>query len=38
MNATGKINGINPQAWLANVLARIADNPAFRLHELLPLL
>jgi transposase len=34
--ATAKLNGINPQAWLANVLARIADHPASRLHELLP--
>jgi IS66 C-terminal element len=25
-----------PRAWLANVLARIADHPASRLHELLP--
>jgi transposase len=34
--ATAKLNGINPQTWLANVLARIADHPAPRLHELLP--
>ena len=34
--ATAKLNDINPQAWLANVLARIADHPASRLHELLP--
>jgi transposase len=34
--ATAKLNSINPQAWLANVLARIADHPASRLHELLP--
>jgi transposase len=34
--ATAKINDINPQAWLADVLARIADHPASRLHELLP--
>jgi transposase len=34
--ATAKLNDINPQAWLANVLARIADHPATRLSELLP--
>jgi hypothetical protein len=33
--ATAKLNDIAPQAWLANVLARIADHPATRLHELL---
>ena len=33
---TAKLNGINPRAWLADVLARIADHPAPRLHELLP--
>ena len=34
--ATAKLNHINPQAWLADVLARIADHPASRLDELLP--
>jgi transposase len=34
--ATAKLNDINPQAWLADVLRRIADHPASRLHELLP--
>ena len=34
--ATAKLNDINPQAWLAELLARIADHPASRLHELLP--
>ena len=34
--ATAKLNDINPQAWLVDVLARIADHPASRLHELLP--
>lgn len=34
--ATAKLNDINPQAWLADVLARIADHPASNLHELLP--
>jgi transposase len=34
--ATAKLNGFDPQAWLADVLRRIADYPASRLHELLP--
>jgi len=34
--ATAKLNDINPQTWLADVLRRIADHPASRLHELLP--
>jgi len=33
---TAKMNGIDPQAWLADVLARIAEHPASRLDELLP--
>lgn len=33
---TAKLNDIDPQAWLADVLARIADIPQNRLHELLP--
>jgi len=33
---TAKINGVDPQAWLADVLARIAAHPAHRLDELLP--
>lgn len=33
---TAKLNDIDPQAWLADVLARIADIPQSRLHELLP--
>jgi hypothetical protein len=31
-----KLNDIDPQAWLADVLARIADMPLSRLGELLP--
>lgn len=34
--ATAKLNDIDPQAWLADVLARIADTPQTRLGELLP--
>lgn len=33
---TAKLNGVDPRAWLADVLARIADHPVQRLHELLP--
>ncbi len=33
---TAKLSGVDPQAWLADVLRRIADHPASRLHELLP--
>jgi transposase len=33
---TAKLNDLDPRAWLADVLARIADHPASRLHELLP--
>jgi transposase len=34
--ATAKLNNVDPRAWLADVLARIADHPASRLDELLP--
>lgn len=33
---TAKLNDVDPQAWLADVLARIAEHPASRLDELLP--
>ena len=33
---TAKLNGVDPQAWLADVLARLADHPAKRIGELLP--
>src|SRR5271165_2241759 len=33
---TAKLNDVDPQAWLADVLARIADHPVHRLDELLP--
>jgi transposase len=34
--ATAKLNDVDPRAWLADVIARIADHPARRLDELLP--
>lgn len=33
---TAKMNDIDPQAWLADVLARLPDTPLSRLPELLP--
>ncbi len=33
---TCRLNDVDPKAWLADVLARIADLPVARLHELLP--
>jgi transposase len=33
---TAKLNDVDPQAWLMDVLARIASHPAHRLDELLP--
>jgi hypothetical protein len=33
---TAKLNDIDPQAWLADVLARMPNTPVSRLPELLP--
>jgi transposase len=33
---TAKLNDVDPQAWLADVLARLPDHPARRIEELLP--
>ena len=33
---TAKLAGLNPEAYLADVLARINDHIVTRLHELLP--
>jgi hypothetical protein len=33
---TAKMNDVDPQAWLADILARIADHPANKLEELMP--
>ena len=34
--ATAKLNDVDPRAWLADVLARIADHPLSKLDELMP--
>jgi transposase len=33
---TCKMNDVDPQAWLADVLARLPDHPASKVTELLP--
>jgi len=33
---TAKLNGVDPQAWLTDVLSRIADHKINKIDELLP--
>jgi transposase len=33
---TAKLNGIDPRAWLADVLSRLQDHPARQIANLLP--
>jgi len=33
---TAKLNDVDPLAWLADALGKLADIPQSRLHELLP--
>ena len=33
---TAKLNGVNPQAWLTDILGRIAEHKITRLDELMP--
>jgi transposase len=36
LTESAKLNGLNPQHYLADLLARIADHPARCITELLP--
>ncbi|MCP5076415.1 MAG: transposase domain-containing protein [Rhodobacteraceae bacterium] len=36
LTETAKLNSIDPQAWLTDVLGRIADHKITRLDELMP--
>jgi hypothetical protein len=33
---SAKLAGVDPKAWLADVLAHIADHPVHQIHALLP--
>ena len=33
---TARLNAVDPEAWLADVIARIADHPINRVDQLLP--
>lgn len=33
---TAKLSNVHPQAWLADVLSRVAEHPVQKLDELLP--
>ncbi len=33
---TAKLNGVDPQAWLTDILARLADHKITKLEELMP--
>ncbi len=33
---TAKLNGVDPQAWLTDTLARITDHKITRIDDLLP--
>ena len=33
---TAKLNGLDPEAWLRDVLTRLANHPIKRIAELLP--
>jgi transposase len=36
MIESAKLNGVDPQAWLADIFARLPDHPAKRITDLLP--
>ena len=33
---TARLNDVDPQAWLGDVISRIADHPNTKIDELLP--
>ena len=33
---TARLNGVDPEAWLVDVIGRIADHPINRIDQLLP--
>ncbi len=33
---TARLNGVDPEAWLADIISRIADHPNAKIDELLP--
>ncbi|WOH63906.1 transposase domain-containing protein [Bradyrhizobium sp. BWA-3-5] len=35
-SASAKLDDIDPHGWLADVLGRLPDHPAKRIHDLLP--
>jgi len=36
LTETAKLNGVDPQAWLTDVLGRIAEHKITKLDELMP--
>jgi hypothetical protein len=36
MSVDTKLNGLDPEAWLRDVLTRVADHPINRIDALLP--
>jgi hypothetical protein len=36
LTTSARLNGLDPQAWLADAIALIADHPARRIAQLLP--
>jgi len=36
LTTTAKLNNLDPEAWLTDVIDRIADHPASQLDDLLP--
>jgi transposase len=36
ISCAAKLNGVNPQTWLTDILSRIAEHKITRLDELMP--